>query len=718
MARVPVAENFVRQQPVTEAKFRAFDSGADMVGAGIADFGKSMERAGNVLERVAEVRAEEEARRLDVEHMEQARTLREKVRSSRGINARSAAEEAEKELTKLNQGFMSRASNPLAKRMLERSLQQRTMQELDGFSTHALGEETKAIDEGFSARIEGFGETALDHAEDDAVFNENISAGTAEIAQRGGWAGWDGDRIKREQAEFKSRVLAGKARSRFMNDDPQGALALLDSHAGEIDADTEATLRGAIKPQLDDLQADSDVAMVMSGVKPDALPDVPPGETTFQSPIRAQTVTVPGGRYGAPRPYGAHAGVDQAGVKPGTPVYPIAEGTVAKVYKSEGGGNTVELNLAGGWKVKYLHLADGSTAAVREGQRVGVNDIVGGVGNTGKASKGAHLHTEVYDPSGKRVDPSKLYGQAAPRTPAPNGTRVDLADGYAKIDAMPWSPARKSRARERLRSFAGENDTVRARAEQDADRAITQKLVDIETGGGKLTSTSQIDPVVLANASPQTRLQILGMIEANTRPKPIEANGDTVLAMELASIYEPDKFAQADLRLYRHQMTDAEFASLATKQAQMRTQGPKAPIAVQHEGIWTTINRYGPDAGLDPKSKKPEDRQRSFRVFDMMRTHLQSITEGKRAATDDEVKSAFDRATMEVVVRSDALIGTNERTMRRFEQLPEGKQIVKVPNDVLSRIVGSYQRTQRRAPTQAEAVQIYLANKGKPGFWP
>jgi murein DD-endopeptidase MepM/ murein hydrolase activator NlpD len=719
MARVPVAENLVRQQPVTDAKFRTFDAGADMVGEGVARLGRGIGEFAEGQAKVQELRAEEEASRLDTEHMDVARELRAKVRSAQGINARAATEEARRELEKLNRSLEGKASTPLARRMLRDTIQKRTSQELDTYSIHSVTQENKAVEASYKARSNSFAEDAIDNSEDLVVFNENIAAGVADLEKQAAWAGWDADRTKTAKADFTSRIYTGKARLRFMADDPQGALAVLDAHRDKINAAEDAALRSIIKPQLDNLQADSDVALLLSGVKADALPDVPPGESTFQSPIRTDTVTVPGGRYGAPRPYGAHVGLDQAGVKPGTPVYPMAGGTIGEVTRTQGGGNTVVVNMAGGWTMKVLHLADGSTSHLRPGQPVDVNDIIGGVGNTGTASKGTHLHTEVYDPSGKRVDPSKLFGRAAPRTPAPDGTRVNLADGYAKIDKMPWTDARKQRARERLRGFAAENDTVLLRSEQDADRAVSTALLEIERGGGKLTNMTQMDAAVVARASPEYQRQLLSMIEQNTRPKPVDANGTAALSLTLLSSYDPEKFKTTDLRLYQHQLTPAEFMQIAKDQAEMRTKPPGAsPVANLRAEIDSTIRFYAPDIGLKVGDKASDkDRKQYLQIFDRMRSQVARITDGKREPTDEEMKAAFDQATMKVIVKGGGALGITDADRRLYEVEQGDRYTVKVPNDVLGRIVQSYQRVNGRQPSQAEAVQVYLQNKGRPGFW-
>lgn len=157
----------------------------------------------------------------------------------------------------------------------------------------------------------------------------------------------------------------------------------------------------------------------------------------YQSPIRGRTVTVPGGQYGAPRSYGGHAGDDLAGVPVGTAVHPMADGRVISVTRSAGGGNQVEIQYLDGSRSRYLHLADGTTSHLQVGQEVGRNDVVGGVGNTGTASHGAHLHVEYYLPNGQRVDPASVINQRGRGSSGSSGGRAAVVSASAlrSIDA-------------------------------------------------------------------------------------------------------------------------------------------------------------------------------------------------------------------------------------------------------------------------------------------
>lgn len=142
------------------------------------------------------------------------------------------------------------------------------------------------------------------------------------------------------------------------------------------------------------------------------------GGGVYQSPIRGPTRTVPGGQYGAPRNYGGHAGDDLSGVRPGTDVHPMADGTVVRRNRTAGGGNELEIRYLDGSRSIYKHMLDGSTDNLQVGQQVSRDDVVGGVGNTGSASHGNHLHVEYYTANGQRVDPMTVINQRPSRSAA------------------------------------------------------------------------------------------------------------------------------------------------------------------------------------------------------------------------------------------------------------------------------------------------------------
>jgi murein DD-endopeptidase MepM/ murein hydrolase activator NlpD len=86
-----------------------------------------------------------------------------------------------------------------------------------------------------------------------------------------------------------------------------------------------------------------------------------------------------------------HPGSD-LGAPVGTPVHPVAAGTVVLTASNERWGNYIKLEHFPGVTSQYLHL---SAITVPEGEKVDHATVIGLSGNTGTATTGPHLHFEI-----------------------------------------------------------------------------------------------------------------------------------------------------------------------------------------------------------------------------------------------------------------------------------------------------------------------------------
>ena len=94
-----------------------------------------------------------------------------------------------------------------------------------------------------------------------------------------------------------------------------------------------------------------------------------------------------------------HYGIDIS-TNVGNPIMATAEGIVIKVQTDKYLGKNVTISHGNGFTTVYGHM---SNFAVKAGQKVKRRDIIGYIGQTGKAV-GPHVHYEVWR-DGKRVDP-------------------------------------------------------------------------------------------------------------------------------------------------------------------------------------------------------------------------------------------------------------------------------------------------------------------------
>ena len=153
------------------------------------------------------------------------------------------------------------------------------------------------------------------------------------------------------------------------------------------------------------------------GVKNSTGPSLNIHERLLDGSWQAPVSEVPelyseGQRFGADRAglrpdecFGGHCGLDLA-KQTGTPVAAANMGMVSHISKNlnSRAGLWVEIDHGAGIKSRYMHL-DSIRSGIQVGTRVAAGENIGTVGNTGTASKGAHLHFElrVQEP-GKRVE--------------------------------------------------------------------------------------------------------------------------------------------------------------------------------------------------------------------------------------------------------------------------------------------------------------------------
>jgi murein DD-endopeptidase MepM/ murein hydrolase activator NlpD len=97
-----------------------------------------------------------------------------------------------------------------------------------------------------------------------------------------------------------------------------------------------------------------------------------------------------------------HSGQDFAGAYR-SPIKATAAGVVQYAGVRSGYGNVVEVDHGQGFMTRYAHLA---TIAVRAGQQVEPEDVLGGMGSTGR-STGVHLHYEVWV-NGRAQNPARF----------------------------------------------------------------------------------------------------------------------------------------------------------------------------------------------------------------------------------------------------------------------------------------------------------------------
>lgn len=119
-------------------------------------------------------------------------------------------------------------------------------------------------------------------------------------------------------------------------------------------------------------------------------------EGSFQKPVEIFRITKGYSFF--------HPAIDFA-TDAGSAVLPILPGEVEKVSSQRFGyGNHVIINHGSGYQSLYAHLVK---IAVKEGQQVQKDTIIGFIGSTGR-STGPHLHLEIAY-NGQKLNPRRLF---------------------------------------------------------------------------------------------------------------------------------------------------------------------------------------------------------------------------------------------------------------------------------------------------------------------
>jgi len=100
----------------------------------------------------------------------------------------------------------------------------------------------------------------------------------------------------------------------------------------------------------------------------------------------------------------------------GTPVLAAADGTIERLFYSNGGGGITiyERSVDGNWMYYYAHL-QGYAPGLQEGQKVKQGQVIARVDHTGDAVASApHLHFAI-----NRMQPGQRWWQGEPINPYP-----------------------------------------------------------------------------------------------------------------------------------------------------------------------------------------------------------------------------------------------------------------------------------------------------------
>ncbi|WP_375272039.1 transglycosylase SLT domain-containing protein [Sphingomonas sp.] len=688
MPRVPVpAGNLVEQRPTTDAKFRAANDGGGVLGG----LGEGLQRAGNLLANFADAQD-----RLDQQFDEAATkqqltayaTFRSQMLSTgenaflttQGQNALTARPLTEKALDDKIAELRGGLKSPRAQQMFAQSVGLERMRDGEAIASHSvrqLGAWHDATDSALQATAgQDFIGATLRGDADAADFARGTLTNSlrAQYARNGLTGEPETLALNKAMSALHSSVIDAKSQA-----DPVAAAAYLDAHAAELLPTDRTKLADSLYGPLVERSGIAVVDSFAEHLSMEAPPLVVPAgggallprmiaitlstESGNRDYVNGKIVTSPKGAQGAMQ---TMPGTQR---DPGFGIRPAQDGSVAEK-------NRVGRDYLAVMTKRY----DGDAAKAWAAYNAGPGRVDAALKH-GDAWL-AHMPAETQGYVRKNM--AMLGGND---TPTYSPRRDDLAGIYAYIQAqnLPFDVEKAALAEADRR--VARNDRLLNRQQDDAKDAAYGV---IDRMGDGFTSINQLPPSIRRGLSPEALHSLRATAEQNARPKAVEANGGAIVNLHQLANLDPDAFKKRDLRLDRPNMTASEYDQIATLQSQMLAK-VDSPAQVSHSRIWSTISRFAADVGLDLSTKggkpsKPEDRADSMRLFSIMQGTLQTITEGKRAPTDDEIKKAFDNAVMPVVRERSGWFGSSSETVPRFRDASKPTNSVAVPSAAADRI--------------------------------
>jgi biotin carboxyl carrier protein len=119
------------------------------------------------------------------------------------------------------------------------------------------------------------------------------------------------------------------------------------------------------------------------------------GDSAYVLPTEGELTSATGPRWGT-----THEGLDIAN-RIATPIYAFTDGVVVESGPASGFGMWVVLQHPDGTRTVYGHI---NRTFVEVGDRVSAGEQIAEIGNRGR-STGPHLHFEVWDEDGAKLDP-------------------------------------------------------------------------------------------------------------------------------------------------------------------------------------------------------------------------------------------------------------------------------------------------------------------------
>lgn len=654
----------------TGARFRAADNdggAAGAIGRGLQQAGGAMSDYAQAQVQIEETLAKTNADNLYLTAQSAASAALAEFKAKPGKLALDARPTVDKSLDDAVNGVLAQA-DPRTKRFLEPQLARLRSAAGNDIASYSIGQAKVYEQETGKAKLGNFIESAV-AADDPAQRSEFIASAKAQARANAEMAGLGDPEILASEERRAVSTAHGAIVNRYLADkDIDLASAYFEAHKDNLSAGDEASLSASLAGPMQKRWAEQQFTAIA------ALPAIG-GEP---------------GKGGSGTPVADGGAVIKV-------LFPQAR--ITSTYRSK--DHPLTKANPGTWHNKSKAAVD--TAPIPgmtfdqyvKGVEGAGYTVIEAINETGKGrskhATGDHWHIVLGEGGGGAVSPS--------------ARRWDMQDItqriYAQAEKQGWSLEQRDAVLGAAKDRIGFDEQLKARQEQDADRAASEWV--LKQGAG-FTDLSQMPANIRGNLSPDAARSYMGVAKSNAKPVEAVANGAAATSLELLRIRDPEKFAKEPLGKYAGSVTRAEMQGLLVEQAKMNKGDPDADIRAK---VAATIGTYDtPDLGFGDKDTGPVKR---VRVQKLMERELIAATGGKRKPTETELYQAFISATKEVVIPHKSFLGgVSDKKFRRYEIEAEN-----IPPNVRWQIEDAYRRkfgvTEVPEDEVAEAYQAMKA---------
>lgn len=659
MPVVPIDQNRVAPAEGVSARLRT----PDMSGTGLEAVGRGLQQVGQAGAVYAEgqFQIQDHANKLNSRDLGlQFQKVRDQIAREygqlAGQDATNQGATYQQKLAEAKKEILDRAGNDGTKRYLTPMLDELELGGANYIADHSAKQLRVVQDSTYASGETLAQQSAVQYWDDPKLFKQHMDQGLQFIEQRAHLNGKDDpNTLAVRKLDFTSGVHSGVLDNMLAQPDPpiDTANAYFEKHRSEMSVAAQQSYLRAVQDPLQKRQDFDDLQHAIGGgivAKSDA-----PSTQAALGTMRAITMASESG--GNPNAVSVKGAVGTMQTMPGTLRDP---GFGVRAAKDN---SPAELERVGNDYLSAMMERYGNDPAKAwAAYNWGPGNLDKAMAEHGAAWLSA-APKETRDYVAKNL--AQLGGGHTVETPR----EWDKDQVYNRIDATAekegWSFERTERVKRRADQVISRDEELLHRQESQAD----DKALDIVSNlGPGFTSMNQLGPLQ-GQLSTEARIRYQRMIEANTAPKPPQANSEEVVALHRMAVgADRAKFAQVDLRKYQPFMTPAEFDELAKDQARAQAELTQPKMADVRAKIDGAISRAKNWENVDT-SKFPADEQ--FRIRNYMQLRAAEEANGGKALGDQDYARFFRDAVRQMPTggwwksqdRASAFLSGNMRTV-------------------------------------------------------